>query len=94
MQTVYVDLDETIRRMKAELRREFPATRFSVRRNPRNRGTPYGYVSVRWTDGPTTKRVKEITELVWLMENELFVWDWVTVGVGYVRGSGLRRHDG
>jgi hypothetical protein len=55
---VTVSLDETLRQLKAELRREFPTTRFSIRRS---RGTGYGWVSVRWTDGPKYREVEAIT---------------------------------
>lgn len=58
--TRYVTLDDTLKLLKAELRREFPATRFSIRRD---RGTAYGYVTVSWTDGPSDKQVTAITDM-------------------------------
>ena len=54
---VDVSLDDSLRALKAELRREFPTTNFSIRRS---RGTGYGYVSVQWTDGPKADAVREI----------------------------------
>ena len=56
--TAYATPVETSRIMKRALRKHFPATRFSVRLS---RGTGWGNCSVRWTDGPSTKLVKEIT---------------------------------
>ena len=44
--------------MKRALRKRFPSTRFRVRLS---RGTGWGNCSVSWTDGPSTKLVKEIT---------------------------------
>ncbi len=49
---------ETSRMMKHALRDRFPATRFRVRLS---RGTGWGNCSVGWTDGPSTKLVREIT---------------------------------
>jgi hypothetical protein len=54
---VHVSLDETLRRMKADLRREFPRVKFSVRRS---RGTGYGFVYVGWTDGPRAADVRDV----------------------------------
>lgn len=56
----YVSLDETLKRMKAELKREFPGVVFSVRRA---RGTGYGYVSLGWTDGPSYEAVTSIAHM-------------------------------
>ena len=50
---------ETSRIMKRALRKRFPAIKFSVRLS---RGTGWGNCSVRWTDGPSTKLVQEITK--------------------------------
>ncbi len=50
---------ETSRLMKRALQKRFPATRFSVRLS---RGTGWGNCSVSWTDGPSTKLVREITK--------------------------------
>lgn len=57
MRVVEVSLDETLKQLRAELRREFPGTKFRV---TRDRGTAYGYVSVRWEDGPPTSEVDAI----------------------------------
>lgn len=54
----YIDLDETMKLLKAELRREFPGVKFATRRS---RGTGYGYVTISWTDGPTAREVSAIT---------------------------------
>jgi hypothetical protein len=54
----YIDLNESLKQLRAELKREFPGTKFSV---VRSRGTAYGYVSVRWVDGPTVTDVRAIT---------------------------------
>jgi hypothetical protein len=43
--------------LKQELKRRFPATKFSVRMSS---GTGYGMAHVKWTDGPTTTRVDEV----------------------------------
>ena len=48
----------TLKLMEAELKRAFPAIKFFVRCH---RGTGYGYVSLKWTDGPTQERVTSIT---------------------------------
>lgn len=56
--SVYVSLDDTLKLLRAELKREFPGTKFSIRRS---RGTGYGYVHVGWTDGPTDAEVSAIT---------------------------------
>ena len=50
---------ETAKIMKRALRQRFPAVRFSVRLS---RGTGWGNCSVRWTDGPSTKLVQEVTK--------------------------------
>jgi hypothetical protein len=46
-------------RLKKALRARFPATAFSVRLS---RGTGYGNCHVSWTDGPTEKVVRSITD--------------------------------
>ena len=56
----YIDLKTTLKLMKAELKRAFPATKFYVRCS---RGTGYGWVSLRWTDGPTYERVTSIAHV-------------------------------
>lgn len=58
MNVKYFDLKATLKLMKAELKRAFPATKFFVRCS---RGTGYGYVSLKWTNGPTQERVTSIT---------------------------------
>ena len=52
------DVKTTAAAMRAELRRTWPGTRFSVRMA---RGTGYGWLSVSWTDGPTDREVRAIT---------------------------------
>ena len=54
----YATPGETSKIMKRMLRKRFPAVKFSVRLS---RGTGWGNCSVAWTDGPSTKLVKEIT---------------------------------
>lgn len=60
METISVSLNDTLKQLRAELAREFPGVKFSVRRS---RGTAYGYVDVSWTDGPTTRDVDAITAM-------------------------------
>lgn len=57
VQVVTVSLDETLKQMRAELKREFPTTKFSVRRA---RGTAYGYVDVSYTNGPDSRSVEGV----------------------------------
>lgn len=57
LNAVRASAPESAALMKATLRKAFPAVKFTVRLA---RGTAYGYCSVRWTDGPTTKRVDAI----------------------------------
>ena len=57
IRVVEVSLDETLRLLRAELRREFAEAKFSV---TRDRGTAYGFVSVRWQDGPPMREVEAI----------------------------------
>lgn len=54
----HISLDDTMTLLKAELKREFPGVKFSTRRS---RGTGYGYVTISWTDGPTSREVSAIT---------------------------------
>lgn len=49
---------ESAKALKKELAKAFPGTTFSVRCA---RGTGYGWVSVRWTDGPSSEAVEAIT---------------------------------
>ena len=58
MTATYAAPAETSKLLKRALAKRFPATRFSVKLS---RGTGYGNCSVGWTDGPSTKLVKEIT---------------------------------
>lgn len=46
--------------LRAGLRLAFPGTKFAVRMA---RGTAYGWVDVRWTDGPTDTSVRAITDM-------------------------------
>ena len=50
---------ESAKVLKAALRKDFPAVKFSV---TLSRGTGYGYCSVGWTDGPSVKAVKAVTD--------------------------------
>lgn len=50
---------ESASMLKQALRKAFPRVRFSVRLS---RGTGYGYCHVRWTDGPSTRVVEQVTE--------------------------------
>lgn len=52
----YVSTTETGKLMRAALKAAFPATKFSVAQHGRGSS-----LTVRWTDGPTVKRVEEIT---------------------------------
>lgn len=56
----YVTLDDSLKQLRAELRREFPGVTFSIRRS---RGTGYGYVYLSWTDGPTGAAVRAISAM-------------------------------
>ena len=58
MTTTYAAPTETSKLLKRALAKRFPATRFSVKLS---RGTAWGNCHVSWTDGPSTKLVKEIT---------------------------------
>jgi hypothetical protein len=57
IRVVEVSLDAAVKLLRQELKREFPGTKFSV---TRDRGTAYGYVSVRWQDGPPMREVDAI----------------------------------
>lgn len=54
-----LDAKTSIALMRKALRAAFPGVKFSVRMS---RGTAYGNANVRWTDGPTTAEVQEVTE--------------------------------
>lgn len=54
----YVSQAETAKLMKKQLKAAFPAVKFSVTGKSYSGG---GSITVRWTDGPTRKRVQEIT---------------------------------
>lgn len=54
----YASPAETSRILRRALRKRFPSTRFHVRLS---RGTGYGNCSIRWTDGPSSKLVREVT---------------------------------
>ncbi len=53
----YISLDDTLALFRAELKASFPGVKFSVKRS---RGTGYGWVSVRWVDGPAYDDVNAI----------------------------------
>jgi hypothetical protein len=55
----YIDIAEVAKIIRAELKRAFPATKFSVRIERYSMGC---HASVRWTDGPAVKAVEEITD--------------------------------
>lgn len=55
----YASAVESASALRAALKTAFPATKFSVRLD---RGTAYGCADVRWTDGPTVKRVKAVID--------------------------------
>ena len=57
MRVVEVSLDETLKQLRAELKREFPGTKFRVHRY---RGSASGYVAVTWSDGPPQREVEAI----------------------------------
>ena len=50
---------ETAAALRSELRRSFPGVAFSV---TMDRGTAYGWLSVRWTDGPAYDVVRGICD--------------------------------
>lgn len=49
---------ETATALRTNLRTAFPNTRFSV---TMSKGTAYGWLNVRWTDGPPSEAVEAIT---------------------------------
>lgn len=49
---------ETGQEIRRALREAFPGVKFSLRGS---RGTGYGWYSLSWTDGPTTRQADEIT---------------------------------
>ena len=49
---------ETGKEIRRALRAAFPGVKFSLRGS---RGTGYGWLSLSWTDGPTTRQVDAIT---------------------------------
>lgn len=52
--TIELNTRETAAEMRATLRATFPSVKFSVRIDT---GTAYGWISIQWTDGPTTANV-------------------------------------
>ncbi len=54
----YLTTAETAKLLRQELKRRFPATKFSVRSHVYAGGSS---IDVGWTDGPTEQRVKSIT---------------------------------
>jgi len=55
-----LDAVNSIAAMRKALKASFPGLKVSVRMS---RGTAYGNVSVRWTDGPSVDEVEAVTEL-------------------------------
>ena len=53
----YAPAPESLKLLKATLRKAFPATKFSTHLH---RGTAYGYASVSWTDGPSVELVDRV----------------------------------
>ena len=49
---------ETGKEIRRALKAAFPGVKFSLRGS---RGTGYGWFSLDWTDGPTDRRVREVT---------------------------------
>lgn len=49
---------ETAAALRKNLHATFPGTKFSVRMAT---GTAYGWIDVRWTDGPTSEQVNAVT---------------------------------
>lgn len=56
----YIGIVETAKIIRGELKRAFPATKFSVR-SPCCTPAPT-HIKVRWTDGPSMKAVEAITD--------------------------------
>lgn len=56
MEARYLSCAETAKLVRSTLKEKFPATRFSVRSKEYSGGAS---ITVRWTDGPTAKRVDE-----------------------------------
>ncbi len=56
---VYLSVAETAKEVRIALKAVFPTVKFSVRSSVYSGG---GSIDVRWTDGPTTKRVEAITK--------------------------------
>ena len=52
---------ETAKLIRRTLRREYPQTRFQLVCS-RARGTGYGYMTLHWLDGPTTRSVQETVQ--------------------------------
>ncbi len=50
---------DTAAELRKTLRATFPRTKFSARMST---GTGYGWINVTWTDGPTTKQVRALTD--------------------------------
>lgn len=57
--TDYASAVDSAKALRKALKEAFPACKVSV---ALDRGTAYGYADVRWTDGPTVKRVREIVD--------------------------------
>ncbi|MEL4506266.1 LPD29 domain-containing protein [Luteococcus sp. H138] len=53
-----LSVKETAAAMRKALRQQFPETKFRV---TMSRGTGYGWIDVRWTDGPTSEQVRAVT---------------------------------
>ena len=56
----YLSCAETATLIRAQLKKHFPATKFSVRSSTYSMGAS---IRIRWTDGPTTKKVDEIVQV-------------------------------
>jgi hypothetical protein len=55
----YIGIVETAKIIRVELKRAFPASKFSVRSQQYSMGS---HIWISWTDGPSTKAVETITD--------------------------------
>jgi len=59
MDTIYIELTETAKLLRADLKKNFPGVKFSVRTKRYSMGQS---ICVHWTDGPTTAAVDAVSD--------------------------------
>lgn len=60
METEYIGVADTAKLIRVQLKKNFPAVKFSVKSKSYSMGAS---ITIRWTDGPTTKKVDEVVQV-------------------------------